>query len=172
MSKQGKAVKERMENIIKNEKNERKWEKCVFMCVFGGVLLLNSLTVFAYDDVQYYSEDANSVGKLSPEGRDIIFFPDGVDMSENPLNTEIPEILYSNQFVDDTGKIYSIENKVPPYAVCNHLFQSGTSHNHIKNGNGGCSLISYSAMRCSICGHTAFEELLSTVTYPKCNHSF
>lgn len=173
ISKNARKIKERMDNIMDNRK---KWGKWVSGCVAAVAVLLNSLTVFAYEDVQYWKVNEESTDleehiQMDLQS-DIVFVPDGMEMPKEFSTTayEISPILYDIQFVDEDGNIYPVEEKIETYATCNHQYASGTVSVHTKNSDGSCTIKYYNALRCSNCGDVIYGELTRTITYNPCLH--
>ena len=187
IGKTAKKIEIRMENIMGN----RKKMKCVTAAIVIGILILtNSLTVFAYENV-YYEETSKELVEVVKDDLNIstldendlnendfgeiqfAFFPDGMELCEVEgfkWNECLPEIIYDEQFVDEEGNIYPIQNQINTYAICEHQYISGTASSHHMNPDGGCTTILYSALRCTKCGHTEKGEEIGSYTLKVCPH--
>ena len=172
ISKNAKNIKERMNYIMDNRK---KWGKWVSGCVVAAAVLLNSLTVFAYEDVQHWKIDEESadVEKHVHEllNNDVAFVPGKIEDAQKYWGwPESDIIFYDVQFVDEEGNIYSIEERIATYATCNHQYVSGTTSEHAKNSNGSCTMTYYNAKRCSKCGYTVRGEEIGSSSIIVCPH--
>ena len=80
--------------------------------------------------------------------------------------------MYDNQFTDTDGNIYPLQDTMTAnvYGNCSHTYVSGTMQEHSKNSDGSCVLITYSAKRCSKCGHVVKGNVLSEFKYTTCPH--
>ena len=172
ISKNAKKIKERMDNIIYNRK---KWGKRVSGCVVAAVVLLNSLTVFAYEDVQYWkvNEESANVEEYIHDllNNDVAFVPGKIEDAQKYWGEpESDIILYDMQFVDKEGNIYPVDERIVTYATCNHQYVSGTTSIHTKYSNGSCTLTYYNAQRCNICGYTVRGEKIGSSSFLVCPH--
>ena len=70
-------------------------------------------------------------------------------------------------FFDESIELYN-ENQVRE--ACTHNYESGTSNKHDMNSDGSCTVIVYSAQRCSKCGYVKIGSRISTTTYDVCPH--
>ena len=166
-------LQKRMENIMK----KKKWNKVMAGIVLIALVFANSLTVFAYRDVNYATEEGSVSQQKIEKDLDMdefVFIPDGTDdanlvFHDNSVNMDI---RYEKQFVDGNGNVYPIEDEiaVEAYASCTHNYVSGTVQLHKKNENGGCVLETYSATRCSKCGNTIVGSIMSEYEYTACPH--
>ena len=171
-----KKLKKRMDNIMMM----KKWNRITTGIITVGLVLVNSLTAFAYPDVTYEEVETSTSQDDVDEAMEVdewVFIPDEADSEQLADITyyEIGDdshILYEEQFIDDEGNVYPIydENSTNVYASCTHSYITGTVVKHTKNSNGGCTVRSYSAKRCSKCGLVVTGDLLSTVQYDPCPH--
>ena len=172
ISKNAKEIKERMDNIMDNRK---KWGKWVSGCVVAATILLNSLTAFAYEDVQYWkvNEESTDVEEFTHSllNNDVAFVPGKIEDAETYWGgPESDIILYDIQFVDAEGNTYPVEERIETYATCNHQYVSGTTSVHAKYSNGSCTLTYYNAQRCNICGDTIRGEKIGSSSFIVCPH--
>lgn len=173
LSKDGKEMKNRLRKII--NRNDSRVNKFKSTFVVALLVLANSMTVFAYEDVK--------IARPSPEQEkekyeeaiadffegDIVIVPDGM-----VAEYEIPEEYvyhYDLEFVDEEGNIYELkESGAEVCAVCEYEYITGTIRNHAKDANGGCTIYYYEAIYCIKCA--AYESIkeLYHLTYPACAH--
>lgn len=178
LSKEGKKVKERVERIMNRMEKKKKYNKWVGIVSLCCMILLNSLTVFAYPRVDEARLDLASGEQedleelmLNLEGEEW-FIPEG---SEDVFVIDIEEVRYDMQFVDEEGNIYEvtecdINGEVTICATCNHEYVSGRIQNHKLNSGGGCTIYLYEAQRCTKCGNVLKGELINQTTYVTCPH--
>ncbi|MBQ7954202.1 MAG: M56 family metallopeptidase [Lachnospiraceae bacterium] len=182
LSKNAENVKRRVDNIMKTQMIKAKtWKKAVSVLGVGMAVLLNSLTVYAYDDIQFRSVDPRSENYA--EEVDLLLNGDGVFVEEDCTEhldglfgdihkmREI-DILYDEQFVDEGGNIYPAgEDGYETCAICDvHTFVDGTYTFHQKQDDGSCIVKYYDARRCTVCGYVDIMDLISTTHYVVCTH--
>lgn len=178
LSKTGKKVKERVERIMDRMEKKKKYNKWVGIVSLCGMILINSLTVFAYPRVDEVNLGTMNGEQESFEMRiqnlegDGWFIPDGC---EEPYETDVEEVRYEMQFVDEEGNIYEvtesdINGDVVICSSCNHKYISGRYQQHIENADGGCTICVYEARRCSKCGYVDMGEMVSQTNYVTCPH--
>lgn len=171
-----KKLKKRMDNIMMM----KKWNKIAAGVITVGLVFVNSLTAFAYPDVvQREYENQVSQDELDYEMKldEWVFVPDKADdeqftdIANYVLDNGIP-ILYDKQFIDAEGNIYPVqgENSMNGYASCTHTYITGVVNDHMKNSDGGCTVRSFSAKRCTKCGLVVSGDLIGTATYVVCPH--
>ena len=123
----------------------------VFVCMAGGI------TVFAYQPPSTITNETNETVST--------------DMSVS-AESLLPEKLVSDYFAVDDGIVYDlchIDENVK--ASCNHNYATSVkTTSHIKDGNGGCTVKIYSALKCTKCSDIKIKELLSTHSYVSCPH--
>ena len=177
-----KGEAEKLKERIDNAMNRKRWNKVAGLLITTAVMIMNSLTVFAYPEV-YYEENKGEVTEAHIEkslNMDLNqFIPD--DASEEELKRKDIAyeqkqkkiiIMYDNQFTDTDGNIYPLQDTMTAnvYGNCSHTYVSGTMQEHSKNSDGSCVLITYSAKRCSKCGHVVKGNVLSEFKYTTCPH--
>ena len=122
-----------------------------FICMAGGI------TVFAYQPPSTITNETNETVST--------------DMSVS-AESLLPEKLVSDYFAVDDGIVYDlchIDENVK--ASCNHNYATSVkTTSHIKDGNGGCTVKIYSALKCTKCSDIKIKELLSTHSYVSCPH--
>lgn len=170
-----KKLKKRMENVMMM----KKWNKIAAGIIAAELIFVNSLTVFAYPDVNYQEyEKYLTQDEINHEMEvdEWVFIPDTLDereLGEYALyRGECTNIMYDKQFTDAKGNIYPIEdgNSTNVYANCTHTYVSGTMSKHTKNPTGGCTITIYSAQRCTKCGNVLMGDLINEITYAVCTH--
>jgi len=161
----GKLIKERIVYIMEKKGKRSRAHAVRSAVVIAAAVLLNSLTVFAYDDV-------NQVG-VEPESQ--VVQSELVNISTSALgfyhesDYAFAEMIYEELFADENGNIYPAEG-VEQRSFCNHTFQSGTVHTHAKDSDGGCTYKVYSANRCTGCAYIVIGDCLYTILFPNCPH--
>ncbi len=173
LSKSGEQLKERIDNVMRDGK--RCFGKLVSACIVGAMVLLNSLTVFAYEDVQFANAEKDNERYLeSVLKNDVEFIPGGeeeVQKYSKLVDFIKDEIIYESQFTDVEGNIYPVyENEAESYAVCEHNFVAGTYKEHEKHSDGSCVLILYYAERCAKCGIVQIGKEQSRINFQPCPH--
>lgn len=169
LTKEGEKLKERIENIMSN-KAKCKWRNVVTGVVMAVGVFASSLTVFAYDDVDYI----NVGGRILSEGEqwECVFVPEGVSVQEGEkgfIEDYNKEILYDFQFVDEEGNIYELNDQNAVAPRHKHNFGKGTANVHTKDG-AGCKVVTYNSERCFICGYVNILDEICTTYYPVCIH--
>lgn len=169
-SKQEKRMEERLDNIMKLGKENKPWVKAAAVAVIVGMTFVNSLTAFAYPDVQDIKLDGTS---KNYEDRlngalvnDTLFVPDGM---EDPNEDVVDEVYYDSQFIDEEGNVYPVE-EISTHEACTHTYVSGTYAEHARLNNGGCTYTTFSAQRCSKCGNLIVGDMIYSTTYTVCPH--
>lgn len=166
LSRQGKAAEERIRLIMK-PKRSTKIRKILVGLLAGAMIFLDSLTVFAYPKVTVvWREDASEQAgdDFSPNAKGY-FSEDG---AKNPYMTFV--ILYDEQFTDEEGNIYPVEETVSVEATHTHSWISGIYRKHELTAGGGCITLEYDAERCFRCGTVQIGELINAQTNIKCIH--
>lgn len=166
LSRGGEETAKRMKKIL--EKRE-KLPTIATMCIIIVLILLNSLTVFAYEDVQIARGEAVMDENLY--NGDFAFVPEGeafVWEKADYVNNYIYH--FDIQFVDGSGNVYEVQENVGMYATCEHEYVQGMLQQHSKNSSGGCTIDFYNAMRCRKCGSIINKVYLSSNIYAVCPH--
>ncbi|MDE7131291.1 MAG: M56 family metallopeptidase [Lachnospiraceae bacterium] len=170
-----KKLEKRMENVMKM----KNWNKTIAGIVTVTLVLVNSLTVFAYNEAVH--EDCE-VGVSQEqidrklEGNGWQFIPDEINEKEldgfTSYVTESGRIEYDVQFTDEDGNIYRVQEKtsVVAYANCNHTYVSGRVNKHIPKSGGSCVVEEYYAQRCSKCGSVVMGDRINEITFAVCPH--
>lgn len=168
----------RLTERIENAMNMKKWNKAVILLIAVSVLMVNSLTVFAYPKVTdwegEWTSDEQAKGFINTDLGS--FIPDGADKEE--LQNDITyddvnlDILFEKQFIDVDGNIYLLQNEVSTnaYKSCNHEYESGKVSKHNKGTDGSCTVSFYSSKRCSLCGNVEIGNRLYVISFDICPH--
>lgn len=169
-------TEERMKRIM--GKNSKKvWKKGIAVGIMAGCFLISSIPALAYKEPPTWDIDdgrnwntTTQVGFTEGENafevlREEWKFPDlNVDFSQG-----------DQLFIDENGEVYPVKdselnNNNQIKAPCNHNYVEGTVHDHNANDNGGCTVITYRAQRCSKCNDLKRGSKVSTLTYEVCFH--
>lgn len=174
LSKGGKQLKERIDNVMRDRK--RCFGKLLSVCILGAMVLLNSLTVFAYEDVQFARTEKDNEKYLNSVLRhDVEFIPGEEEETQKYTSfddfiTDV-EIIYDSQFTDAEGNTYPIyENETESYALCEHNYVAGMYREHEKYSDGSCTLTIYYADRCTKCGTVQVGKEQNSINYKICPH--
>lgn len=165
LSKEGKEVERRMKKIMEQTK---KLSKAVSMVLIAVLVAVNSITVLAYEDVEIYH--AEMPIEDIPTNADMAFIPTG-----EALVWELPdyvmnyERVYDNQFVDQAGNVYEVQEAERRF-YCEHEYIEGMQQLHVDLEDGGCRVEFYNAKRCQLCGYLIDIELVSKTEYTVCPH--
>ncbi len=167
-SKNVKIMKERLTEM-KNVKKHSKFSGILSAAILSAVVILNSMIVFAYEDIHSYEEDNLNLNGETTE----IFVGDAeldpFTLTDNSLSFSegISEI-----FIDEDGQIYPIndDENASTNALCNHTYVSGQASQHTKFSDGSCVVKTYNCQRCSKCGSVIQGSLISTTSYAVCPH--
>lgn len=152
-----KSMKRRVEFIM-NKRNKKASRIGTVAAMLASVILSGS-TVFAYSPMQTVAfEDTINADK------------EFISFSETDEQTTSFSI--SNTYFEyDDGTIVNIDEASDTRAIlCIHAFKSGYATRHISQDDGGCIVKTYTARICTKCNHLEINDLLGTVTYPKCPH--
>lgn len=172
LSKNGKKIKRRILNM---KRRNQYWKTPASLMVVTLAVLLNSVTVFAYEDVQRFeltNQNGEPIDVEKALQKDFVFYPNTVNLEEvEGIFSEAGkiEIKYDLQFTDENGVIYPVED-LQVCAACNHTWIYGTVEDHDKYSDGSCTVTQYEAKRCTKCGASAIGEEINTISYKKCPH--
>ena len=166
LSKAGQETEKRIMKILSMKKQ---LPVAVSAMLLVAVVALNSLTVFAYEDVKVARGEGYEDGEfinfdfaLIPEGGNLVW--------ENPEYVEDYVYHYDVQFVDEDGDVYEVQEDMVPYWNCEHDFVNGTLQRHEKNSTGGCKVYFYDAVYCILCGYMPERTLTYVGEYIVCTH--
>lgn len=163
LSKNAKSIEERIIIIMKS-KTRTKFQTALAVMLLGIVFFMDSWTVLAYPHAVEISGETSDT--FSPDEK-FVFME---DWGESPLEDGYI-FLSEEQFVDEEGNVYPVyEEGISTMAMCRHTWVSGKVQKHVVNTNGGCTIYSYSAKRCSRCGDVVLGERLNTQINEVCLH--
>lgn len=149
------AMKRRIMEMKANRKNKIFFSITVMMII----CMVGSLTAFAYEPPYKI---------LGDKRHDPFSFDGGIFIKGNKVKEVIPCDEY---FIDNLGMTYETNKQNSlEQSGCFHEYTNGTYEAHKKNTNGGCSLTSYKAKRCILCGTVKIGDKISTLTYEECLH--
>ena len=173
LSKRGKRLKERMDNVMKDKK--RCFGKIASACIVGAAVFLNTLTVFAYEDMQFAKVPKENEGQLDMMLQGDFAFISSVrneTVQDYLFEDQIMSmcVVYEMQFVDREGIVYPVNDEISSHALCNHNYVVGEVHHHKKNSDGSCIMVIYDAKRCTKCNGTQIGEEKGRLSYKVCPH--
>ncbi|MDE6973947.1 MAG: M56 family metallopeptidase [Lachnospiraceae bacterium] len=173
LSKGGKRLKERMDNVMKDKK--RCFGKIASACIVGAAMFLNTLTVFAYEDMQFAKVPRENEGQLDMMLQGDFAFISSVrneTVQDYLFEDQIMSmcVVYEMQFVDREGIVYPVNDEISSHALCNHIYVVGEVHHHKKNSDGSCIMVIYDAKRCTKCNGTQIGEEKGRLSYKVCPH--
>ena len=178
LSKNGRFVRERIENIMNGRKSCGRVRKVAGVAALVFSLAASSLTVFAYEDVHEVETEEVYLSQLSDgqvqngdeivSGRWFLF----EDIEGKMYRSDIDKILYDEQFTDELGNIYEVHTgaDAAPLINCVHNFTVGDYTRHVVYENGACRIEIYDAKRCGKCGLLVLGGRTQAITYEKCPH--
>lgn len=152
--------------LMKGRKNIRPREKAIAICVFGFLVVLDSLTALAYPDVHHVKSEMATAAEDAVDGNNFWIY----DYADDGYGTIADIVLYDEQFVDENGEIYPADTTTEQETCPEHKTVSGIVQIHEKNSEGGCTLETYEGTRCTECGTVWKGELLHRTTKIPCIH--
>lgn len=167
LSSDGKIIGERVTIIMTNRKTTKVYAviSALVLCI---MVLANSMTVLAYDDI-------NKVETTNMDTKEdtTVFQKANLQFSSNETEEmmEYP-VMYERQFINVDGEIYPMsENEgISLYWPHTHVYETGIMQAHLKNNTGGCVTIGYNAERCIYCGDAIIYDEVWRTIYQKCTH--
>ena len=167
LSKNAGKIQERVELIMDYGKGRKKWTSLLAVLFMGIMAILNSMTALAYEEVKVLrvieEEDMADIKTMNVE---TCFTPDDYEGE----NLWVDVILYSQQFEDEEGNIYPVEEEVVSYSECSHVYHVGIYKNHQLDGSGGCTIDYFEGQYCSNCGYCIIGEKVGSSSFKKCLH--
>lgn len=168
-----KRLSERMENAM----NRKKCSKAAVWITAVLVTMVNSITVFAYPEINTVGGEWESVEEaerfINNPG---MFITEDADEEERKKDIAYEyinmEIRYEKQFMDEYGNIYQAKDDMGAsvYGNCSHEYVSGTYTEHKKSPDGSCTVTQYSAQRCNKCGYVKKGNELAVFKFNACPH--
>lgn len=163
LSKNGTKIYERIESIMENGKGKKKLNGIISALLVCAFVMLNSITTLAYEEVAVVPS-VFVEGMESGDQLDAAFTPVGGNLAF------IDTILYDEQFVDEDGNIYPINQKMDTHANCIHTYISGIAERHDKKSDGSCTMTYYKSQYCTKCGNCIWGEQIGVSSFVKCLH--
>lgn len=171
-----KSLTEERMNRIMGKNSKKIWKKGMAVGIMASCFLISSIPALAYKEPSTWNIDdgrnwdtTTQVGFTEGENafevlREEWKFPDlNVDFSQG-----------DQLFIDVNGEVYPVKNSElnnnQIKASCNHNYVEGVVYDHNANDNGGCTVITYRAQRCSKCNDLKRGSKVSTLTYEVCFH--
>lgn len=168
-----KRLSERMENAM----NRKKCSKAAVWITAVLVMMVNSITVFAYPEIHTVGGEWESVEEAERFiNNPCMFITEDADEEARKKDIVYEyvsmEIRYENQFTDEYGNIYQVKDDMgaSAYGSCSHEYVSGTVTEHNKNSDGSCTGTQYSAQRCNKCGYVKKGNELAVFKFNACPH--
>ncbi|MDE5698568.1 MAG: M56 family metallopeptidase [Lachnospiraceae bacterium] len=162
---------------IENAMNRKKCNKAAVLITAAFVMMANSITVFAYPEINTVTGEWESVEEAERFiNADLEFITKNASVEELQKDivyeTEIYEVRYEKQFIDGYGNIYQVNDDMGAsvYGSCSHEYVSGTFTEHNKNADGSCTVDYYDGKRCTKCGNMKMNNRLYGINYNPCPH--
>ena len=142
-------------------------KKKVFMIsAFIFMVFMDSLLAFAYPKVRHVENAVIEAAEDSIDGNNFWSY----DYVGEGYGAITGEILYDEQFVDETGQIYPISAPDTSSPCTNHEIVSGYYQKHIVNEDGSCVVETYECTKCTICDTVWIGDFCSCNTNIPCIH--
>ncbi len=162
----GRRLIEKRLRLIIGMKRVACWKKAISACIFGVLLLVNSMIALAYPDVYHFEDSSIEMAEDSTEG-DLFwtfdYLTEGFDLSKDI-------ILYDKQFVDLSKNIFPVNDTGNLDSCISHKVVEGYVQVHSENDKGGCTVDTYEATRCKNCKTVWIGTLYTTVGLDTCIH--
>lgn len=162
---------------IENAMNRKKCNKAAVLITAAFVMMANSITVFAYPEINTVTGEWESVEEAERFiNADLEFITKNASVEELQKDivyeTEIYQVRYEKQFIDGYGNIYQVNDDMGAsvYGSCSHEYVSGTFTEHNKNADGSCTVDYYDGKRCTKCGNMRMNNRLYGINYNPCPH--
>lgn len=174
-------MEERIDIMKKNDLCKHKPLKIAATAIMSAfIFTLSAIPAMAYSmpaalasdnqAVKFESVDMYDVHTLSSENNN-----NPLSGSEHLSANELSSLLDSLDFsksdtycIDENGIVFDLIT--PHFSGCNHVWVPASVSHHDKNSDGSCTVIVYTARRCSECGDTVIESKYATTTFHKCPH--
>lgn len=164
-SRHGKDIEERVRNIMKTNKTNKRGKVCSVILA-GCMVLCSSIPVLAYQAPQTMEIQRKN---HTPVGINSSFIVEFQTDSKSPI---VDKIVFDRQFTDINGHIYNADklNDDERFGCKEHTYVDGTYSVHDLHDDGSCTKEYYYAERCTKCGSITVGDLYKTVNYVKCSH--
>ena len=157
--------------------NRKKCSKAAVWITAVLVMMVNSITVFAYPEIHTVGGEWESVEEAERFiNNPCMFITEDADEEARKKDIVYEyvsmEIRYENQFTDEYGNIYQVKDDMgaSAYGSCSHEYVSGTVTEHNKNSDGSCTVAYYDGKRCSKCGKVETGNSLCVANFDICQH--
>ena len=158
------SVRERVMAMVNAPERKPKKELAAVI-VFLIFMAVDSLVALAYPDVYHVSDRVQQAEWLT-EGKGVWTYEE--DDSEAQLR--VYDVQYEEEFVDESGRIFPIDQVQGQETCEGHQWISGDIQCHRKNDMGGCTIELYSGTYCIYC-HTVVEDHMNaSYDYFSCEH--
>lgn len=168
LSKEASTMEMRIRRIFK--KKTKTAGRLAGVAVVAALIFINSLTVFAYEDIKVYKSGEAVKSDILDGDRIVGFVPDGCEDIYLPEWVSDYVYQYDHQFMDDEGNIFEVKEAPSIQDLCTHNYVSGGYTVHEKNSDGSCNVYYYEAQRCTKCGTVIMGEMQGYHHYNKCPH--
>ncbi len=104
---------------------------------------------------------------------DIISDNDSFTAGEFKLEIPEDELLFSeisSYFITHNGIVIAPDTSSITPRSCSHSFVTGVQKRHVSHAGGSCTVYTYNAKKCSICGYIEVGTLITSVKYEVCPH--
>lgn len=152
--------------LMKDKKHPRCGERIIAICVFSLLVFLDSLTSLAYPDVHHVKDAIVDAAKDSIDDGNFWTY----NYAEEGYGIPVVDILYNEQFADNTGEIYPMDSMYEDSSCLEHDIVSGIVQIHKKSDDGSCVIETYEGTRCKECGIIWKGEFLYNITKIHCPH--
>ncbi len=162
----GNRAIDRRISLMKNSRTIRPKEKVIVICIFGLLIILNSLTALAYPDVHHVKNAVTEMAEDAVDGSNFWIY----DYAEDGFDMPTEAILYDEQFVDRNGQVYPTGFGEESESCSDHKVTSGVVQIHKRDNDGGCTIENYEGTRCTECGNVWRGNFLFEIEKTLCPH--
>lgn len=155
------------------KKSVSKWRKSLGAAALVLAMSVSSMTALAYNDVEQFKATEENVS----EDVEVILQNDSdteswfsAEMISVPVNSDNVAIVYDEQFTDEQGNVFEVNQESSSYVICNHTYIAGYYTMHSKFSDGSCEVNVFNAEKCKWCDLVIIGSKISTSTYVSCSH--
>ena len=146
-----------LERRILEMKKTRKTTKPILSCILMVLIcIMGVVTAFAYE-----APKKQMLHDFSSESTRVFSVSNGME--------DVEEFTFDHFFTDENGHVTPLHNR-PQKSSCPHSYVGGTTTDHAKKSNGGCTVIVRSAKKCTICDLIVEGEVIKETKYTVCPH--
>ena len=138
----------------------RKASKIGTVAAIMASVILSGTTAFAYAPMQ-----------TTRDNTDVTESFEAFSFAESSTDNILTDSQIHFTYPDGTVETFETSDLDTRAIICIHDFVSGYADTHHSKSDGGCVVRTYKARKCKKCNHLELDELLGTVTYPKCPHN-